>query len=68
MIMPSGVKRGRASSGPARSGSYKGASLLKWSRKNAGWAQIAVAWLAAVAIGIVIYFFPIARLLDSLGQ
>jgi hypothetical protein len=46
----------------------KGAKLLKWVRENAGWAQIAVAWLVAVTIGIVIYFFPIARLLDSLGQ
>jgi hypothetical protein len=47
---------------------YKGAQLLKWVQENAGWARIAAAWLAAVIIGIVIYFFPIARLLNSLGQ
>jgi hypothetical protein len=46
----------------------EGDEMLKRVRENAGWAQIVVAWLAAVAIGIVIYFFPIARLLASLGQ
>ncbi len=32
------------------------------------WAALAVAWLMAVAIGMAIYFFPIARLLDSLTE
>ena len=33
-----------------------------------GRAQIAFAWLVTVAIGTAIYFFPIARLLDSLAE
>jgi hypothetical protein len=51
-----------------RGGSYKGAQLFKWVQENAGWARIAAAWLTAVIIGFVIYFFPLARLLNSLGQ
>jgi hypothetical protein len=34
----------------------------------AGRAQIAFVWLQAVAIGTVVYFFPLARLLDSLAM
>ena len=32
------------------------------------WAALAVAWLMTFAIGIAIYFLPIARLLDSLTE
>ena len=32
------------------------------------WATLVLAWLMAFAIGIAIYFFPIARLLDSLTE
>jgi hypothetical protein len=66
MIIPSGAKRGRDRGHAAVR--MKGAKLLKWVRENASWAQIAVAWLLAVTIGFVIYFLPIARLLDSFGQ
>jgi hypothetical protein len=30
--------------------------------------RMAAAWVAAVALGVVIYFLPIARLLDSLTE
>jgi hypothetical protein len=32
------------------------------------WAALAFAWLVACAIGLAIYFLPIARLLDSLTE
>ncbi len=36
-------------------------------REFTGHAQIAFVWLAAVAVATVIYFLPVARLLDSLA-
>jgi hypothetical protein len=33
-----------------------------------GWAPIAFAWLVMAAVGTTIYFFPIARMLDSLAE
>jgi hypothetical protein len=36
--------------------------------QSANWAALGVAWLIAFAIGIAIYFLPIARLLDSLTE
>ena len=39
---------------------------MRWPIEIAGRSQLALVWLAAVAIGVVIYFFPIARLLESL--
>jgi hypothetical protein len=32
------------------------------------WATLVLAWLMAFAIGIAIYFIPMARLLDSLTE
>ena len=32
------------------------------------WAALAFAWLVACAIGLAIYFLPVARLLDSLTE
>jgi hypothetical protein len=32
------------------------------------WATLMFAWLMAFAVGIAIYFIPIARLLDSLTE
>jgi hypothetical protein len=32
------------------------------------WAPLAVAWLVTFAIGMTVYFLPIARLLDSLAE
>ena len=40
---------------------------MSWLYEIAGRSQLALMWLVAVAIGAVIYFFPIARLLESLG-
>jgi hypothetical protein len=36
--------------------------------QSSGWAALAVAWLVTFAIGMAIYFLPIARLLDSLAE
>jgi len=41
--------------------------MINRLRDIAGRAQIAFVWLAAVAIGTLVYFFPIARLLDDLA-
>jgi hypothetical protein len=38
-----------------------------WFLKLPDWRMAAV-WVAAIALGIVIYFLPIARLLDSLTE
>jgi hypothetical protein len=32
------------------------------------WALIVLAWVMTAAIGAAIYFFPIARLLESLAE
>ncbi len=42
--------------------------MMRWLQNIADRAQLALVWLVAVAIGSVIYFFPIARLLDSLAE
>ena len=42
--------------------------MMIWLYEIAGRSQLALVWLAAVAIGAVIYFFPIARLLESLAE
>jgi hypothetical protein len=42
--------------------------MLNRLREIANRAQIAFVWLVAVAIGAMVYFFPIARLLDSLAE
>jgi len=42
--------------------------MMSWLQNIADRAQLALVWLVAVAIGSVIYFFPIARLLDSLAE
>lgn len=40
--------------------------LMNWLDEVAGRAPLALVWLAAVAIGLLIYAFPTARILDSL--
>jgi len=40
--------------------------MMSWLQQIAGRSQLAVMWLAAVAIGAVIYFLPIARVLQVL--
>lgn len=40
--------------------------LMNWLEEVAGRVPLALVWLAAVAIGLLIYAFPIARILDSL--
>jgi hypothetical protein len=42
-----------------------GALMYGWGQ-SFSWAALAVAWLLTFAIGIAIYFLPVARLLDSL--
>jgi hypothetical protein len=42
--------------------------MMSWLYEIAGRSQSAFMWLAAVAIGAVIYFFPIARLFESLAE
>jgi len=42
--------------------------MISWVQEIAGWAPIANAWLVTAAVGTAIYFFPIARLLDSLAD
>jgi hypothetical protein len=42
--------------------------MMSWLYEIAGRSQLALMWLVAVAIGAVIYFFPIARLLESLAE
>jgi hypothetical protein len=42
--------------------------MIDWLRDIAGRAQIAFVRPAAVAIGTAVYFFPLARLLDSLAE
>ena len=40
-----------------------GAAVYRWG-KNFDWAALAFAWLMVCAIGMAIYFLPIARLFD----
>jgi hypothetical protein len=42
--------------------------MMNWLCEIAGRSQLAIMWLATVAIGAVIYFFPIAQLLESLAE
>jgi hypothetical protein len=42
--------------------------MISWVQEIAGWAPIAYAGLVTTAVGTTIYFFPIARLLDSLAE
>jgi hypothetical protein len=42
--------------------------MISLVQEIAGWAPIAYAWLVTTAVGTTIYFFPIARLLDSLAE
>ena len=41
---------------------------MNWLQQIAGRSQLAVMWLAGVAIGAVIYFLPLARVLQSLAE
>jgi len=41
---------------------------MNWLHEIAGRSRLALIWLAAAAIGAVIHFVPIARLLDSLAE
>jgi hypothetical protein len=41
---------------------------MSWVQIAQAWALIALAWVMTAAIGIAIYFLPIARLLDSLAE
>jgi hypothetical protein len=40
-------------------------SMYAWGHAL-GWAELVIAWILTVAIGIAIHFVPIARLLDGL--
>ena len=53
---------------PVLSACVQGSKKISWVQEIAGWAPIAYAWLVTTAVGTTIYFFPIARLLDSLGE
>ena len=44
-----------------------GALMYGWGQVFS-WATLVLAWLMAFAIGIAIYFIPMARLLDSLTE
>ena len=41
--------------------------MHRWG-KSFDWAGLGFAWLMACAIGMAIYFLPIARLFDSLTE
>jgi hypothetical protein len=41
---------------------------MNWLQDIAGRSQVALIWLAAVAIGAVIYFVPIGRLFQGLAE
>jgi hypothetical protein len=41
---------------------------LMYGGQGFDWATLAVAWFLTFAIGIAIYFLPIARLLESLTE
>jgi hypothetical protein len=42
--------------------------MMSWQQELAGRSPLAIMWLAAVAIGAVIYFFPMAHLLETLAE
>ena len=42
--------------------------LMNWLEDCAGRAPLALVWLAAVAVGLLIYVVPLARILDSLME
>jgi hypothetical protein len=42
-------------------------TVYEWEQRH-GWAALAFAWLLTFAIGMAVYFLPIARLLDSLAD
>ena len=44
-----------------------GALMYGWGQ-SFSWAALTVAWLLTFAIGIAVYFLPVARLLDSLAE
>ena len=46
----------------------QGSKMISWVQEITGWTPIAYAWLLTTAVGTTIYFFPIARLLDSLAE
>jgi hypothetical protein len=41
---------------------------MNWLEEAADRAPLALVWLAAVAVGFLIYFVPIVGLLDSLAE
>jgi hypothetical protein len=41
---------------------------MNWLHDIASRSQLVLVWLAAAAIGAMIYFMPIARLLESLAE
>jgi hypothetical protein len=41
---------------------------MDWLGGFAGRTPLALVWLAAVAVGFLVYVFPLARLLDSLTE
>jgi hypothetical protein len=42
--------------------------MMRWLEEVADQAPLALIWLAAAAIGFLVYFVPVARLLDSLAD
>jgi len=63
------VKNGRiwTASGPAVAIYVQGERMGGWFGKLPDW-QMAIAWLVTVAIGMLVYFYPISRLLDQLSE
>jgi hypothetical protein len=47
---------------------YRRSKMINWVQEIAAWAPITFAWLVTAAVGTTIYFFPIARMLDSLAE
>jgi hypothetical protein len=47
---------------------YRQSKMINWLQEMAGWAPITFAWLVTASVGTTIYFFPIARMLDSLAE
>jgi len=43
------------------------AQMYEWEQRH-GWAALAYAWLLTFAIGMAVYFLPVARLFDSLAE
>ena len=55
----------REGQGVGASSGVRGTSMQVWGHVL-GWTELAIVWLLTFAIGIAIYFVPIARLLDGL--